>query len=180
MSNRSPAGMILNRDSKVRNFRQVQFPVNKNWVYQYYLKGLFENEKTGAVKEAEGFSVSVVNPNGDAKRQMMDDAIRHAQSKLGGSNWHLRRKIDSYMLISRLLKRNRKVRPVNTKGWKKATQPKRVIKKPPKKEPMNKPIQKHVKARYERIPGSSKHYRDTKTGEELTYREYRKIVNTQR
>jgi len=137
------------------------------------------NEKTGVTKQAEGYSVSVTNPNGETQRQMMDDAIRHAQSKLGSSNWRLQRKIDSYMLISRLLKKNRKVRPVNTKGWKK-TAPRKTIKKVVKKEPMNKPIQKHVKARYERIPGSSKHYRDNKTGEELTYREYRKIVNTQR
>jgi len=180
MTDRSPHGMTLNRESRVRNFRQVQFPVNKNWVYQYYLKGLFVNEKTGVTKQAEGYSVSVTNPNGETQRQMMDDAIRHAQSKLGSSNWRLSRKIDSYMLISRLLKKNRKVNPVNTKRWKKAKAPKRVVKKSVMKEPMNKPIQKHVAARYERLPGSDKHYRDNKTGEELTYREYRKIVNTQR
>jgi len=179
MSDRSPSGKVLNRDSKVRNFRQVQFPVNKNWVYQYYIKGLFENEKTGATKQAEGFSVSVVNPNGAVQRQMMDDAIRHAQSKLGSSNWHLKRKIDSYMLISRLLQKNRKVNPVNTKRWKKAKAPKRVV-KAPTREKQVKPIQKHVKARYQPLAGTAKHYRDTKTGEELTYREYRKIVNTQR
>jgi len=167
-------------NTKVKNFRQVKFPVNKNWFYQYYLKGLFENEKTREKRVAEGYSVAQAAPNQSTIPGMIDDAIRAAQAQLGGSNWHLIRRQDSYMIVWRKLKRNRKVRPVNTNSWKKAAAPRKAVKKVIKKEPMNKPIQKHVKQRYERIPGSSKHYRDNKTGEELTYREYRKIVNTQR
>jgi hypothetical protein len=113
-----PSAKVFDNSTKVANYRQVKFPQNQNWYYQLYFKGLFENERTHEQRQEYGTSTWVSKVDAGTLRLMQNEAIRHAQANLGGSNWIPIRRISSHVIVWRRLTRGRKVQSINTAKWK--------------------------------------------------------------
>lgn len=54
--------------------------------YQMILNAMYQDEKTGEIKTIKSYSQAEQYID---EEEMFEEAIRHAQSKLGGSNWIL-------------------------------------------------------------------------------------------
>jgi len=115
---------IFDNSTKVSNFRQVKFPQNRNWYYQLYFKGLFENERTHEQRQEFGTSTWQSKIDAGTLHLMQNEAIRHAQANLGGSNWIPIKRITSHIIVWRSVNKYtptgklRKIQKINTAKWK--------------------------------------------------------------